>query len=160
MRKPRACTKCGVERKLIIEGAKVRQQGYGKAGPHSKNKALYFTIVTLAPLCIPCLLETVGLKSQAKFSNLPKFVKEDVYPAEGEPESAQSPSPAHILTRQQVRRGVKLTAKEIKGLEKAHGKHHFCYQCGSTDLEGVDDQHLHPGLKECRNCGSSDLDGG
>ena len=64
------------------------------------------------------------------------------------------------LVREQVRAGVKLTKGEVKELEKKHGKHNFCYQCGSIDLVPVDDQHLWPGYRECRNCGSSDLDAG
>ncbi len=65
-----------------------------------------------------------------------------------------------LLTRGQVRAGLKLTQAQVKDLEKQYGKHEFCYQCGSTNLGPVDDQVLYPGYKECRNCGSSDLDAG
>jgi hypothetical protein len=68
--RPRECSKCGCDRIILIDQAKIREQGMDKAEPHSKNKALYWSVVTLARLCVPCFLRQIGLTEQAKFSNL------------------------------------------------------------------------------------------
>ena len=156
MRGPKACTKCGVSRTVLLEGVKIRQQGIGKAGPHSQNKALYFTIVTLDRVCVPCFLKAISFG--VKWETIPAEFKEavNIEEAEEQPKGAET----RVLTREEVRQGKKLTRAEVRQCEERHGKHKFCYQCGSADLEPVDDQHLHPGFCGCRNCGSSDLDGG
>ena len=50
-----------------------------------------------------------------------------------------------------------LKQKEIKELEKKHGKHNFCYQCGNLEIKPLGKPY-DPNLCYCPKCGSSDLD--
>lgn len=147
--KPKSCEKCGVARVIMVIGGRIKYQG------RAEGAAMGNVTVTLAPLCVPCFLKQIGL--EIKWDAIPKEFKVDVESPE-EDEKAQPD--AAVLTRQDVLAGKKLTREQVKALKAKHGKHGFCYKCGSIDLSPVGDQHLHPGYMECRNCGSSDLDAG
>ncbi len=76
-RKPRECTGCGCDREILIVGAKIRNQS------QDRSQGFQCVTVTLAPLCVPCLLKAIGLGKMAGLDKLPKNLTKCVREDEG-----------------------------------------------------------------------------
>ncbi len=50
-----------------------------------------------------------------------------------------------------------LGQKKIRELEKEHGRHKFCYQCGNPNIVPLGAPYFKDYYR-CPKCGSSDLD--